>query len=83
MIPIEKIQVGDRVLAKDELTGSIFFKTVLGLFRKTANHFYKGYIDHEILNVTGEHPLWLDGKGWTLVKDLKVFSVERLYTTLK
>jgi intein/homing endonuclease len=26
----------------------------------------------EVIEVTGEHPFWLDGMGWTLVKDLKV-----------
>ncbi|CAH1057236.1 hypothetical protein PAECIP111894_03394 [Paenibacillus pseudetheri] len=33
---------------------------------------YYVHIGEEIIEVTGEHPFWLDGKGWTFVKDLKV-----------
>lgn len=30
------------------------------------------YIGDEVIEATAEHPFWLDGKGWTEVKDLKV-----------
>nr|WP_235533128.1 polymorphic toxin-type HINT domain-containing protein [Paenibacillus sp. Leaf72] len=45
---------------------------VVGLFQKQADEIYYVHIGDEIIEVTGEHPFWLDGKGWTFVKDLKV-----------
>ncbi|KQO15415.1 hypothetical protein ASF12_28535 [Paenibacillus sp. Leaf72] len=48
------------------------YKEVVGLFQKQADEIYYVHIGDEIIEVTGEHPFWLDGKGWTIVKDLKV-----------
>ncbi|WP_018751036.1 polymorphic toxin-type HINT domain-containing protein [Paenibacillus sanguinis] len=45
---------------------------VVGLFQKQADEIYYVHIGDEIIEVTGEHPFWLDGKGWTFVKDLRV-----------
>ncbi|MNO24972.1 Hint module [compost metagenome] len=70
--PIEEIEVGDRVLAKSDETGEQAYKEVVGLFQKQADEIYYVHIGDEIIEVTGEHPFWLNGKGWTLVKDLKV-----------
>ncbi|MFS1514767.1 polymorphic toxin-type HINT domain-containing protein [Chengkuizengella sp. SCS-71B] len=70
--PIEEIQVGDKVLAKDDVTGEMGYKEVVGLFQREANEIYSLYIEDEIIEVTAEHPFWLDGEGWTLVKDLQV-----------
>ncbi|MDU0328931.1 polymorphic toxin-type HINT domain-containing protein, partial [Paenibacillus sp. 3LSP] len=70
--PIEEIEVGDKVLAKSEETGEVAYKEVVGLFQKQADEIYYVHIGDEIIEVTGEHPFWLDGKGWTFVKDLKV-----------
>ncbi|NTU18777.1 hypothetical protein HPY28_00390 [Brevibacillus sp. HB1.2] len=70
--PIEEIEVGDKVLSKDEETGEVAYKEVVGLFQKQADEIYKIYIGDEIIEATAEHPIWLNGKGWTLVKDLKV-----------
>ena len=70
--PIEDIQVGDKVLAKSDATGEVAYKEVVGLFQKQADEIYYVHIGDEIIEVTGEHPFWLDGRGWTYVKDLKV-----------
>ncbi|BBI34334.1 hypothetical protein KCTCHS21_37330 [Cohnella abietis] len=70
--PIEEIEIGDKVLAKSDETGEVAYKEVLGLFQKQADEIYYIHIGDEIIEVTGEHPFWLDGKGWTFVKDLKV-----------
>ncbi|OUQ86855.1 hypothetical protein B5G50_19390 [Brevibacillus brevis] len=70
--PIEEIDVGDKVLAKSDETGEVAYKEVVGLFQKQADEIYYVQIGDEIIEVTGEHPFWLDGKGWTFVKDLKV-----------
>ncbi|WP_197031760.1 polymorphic toxin-type HINT domain-containing protein [Paenibacillus massiliensis] len=70
--PIEDIQVGDKVLAKSDETGEVAYKEVVGLFQKQADEIYYVHVGDEIIEVTGEHPFWLDGRGWTYVKDLKV-----------
>ncbi|UQZ32242.1 hypothetical protein C2I18_00985 [Paenibacillus sp. PK3_47] len=70
--PIEEIEVGDKVLAKSDETGEVAYKEVVGLFQKQADEIYYVHIGDEIIEVTGEHPFWLDDKGWTFVKDLKV-----------
>jgi RHS repeat-associated protein len=69
--PIEEIEVGEKVLAKSDETGEVAYKEVVGLFQKQADEIYYVHIGDEIIEVTGEHPFWLDGKGWTFVKDLK------------
>ncbi|MGG4144464.1 polymorphic toxin-type HINT domain-containing protein [Paenibacillus algorifonticola] len=68
---MEEIEVGDKVLSKDDETGEVAYKEVVGLFQKQADEIYYVHIGDEIIEVTGEHPFWLDGKGWTFVKDLK------------
>ncbi|MGG4147628.1 polymorphic toxin-type HINT domain-containing protein, partial [Paenibacillus algorifonticola] len=70
--PIEEIEVGDKVLSKDDETGEVAYKEVVGLFQKQADEIYYVHIGDEVIEATGEHPFWLDGKGWTFVKDLKV-----------
>jgi hypothetical protein len=50
----------------------VAYKEVVGLFQKQADETYYVHIGYEIIEVTSEHPIWLDGKGWTFVKDLKV-----------
>jgi hypothetical protein len=70
--PIEEIQLGDKVLSKDEETGEVAYKEVVGLFNKQAHEIYYVHIGEEVIEVTGEHPFYLEGKGWTFVKDLQV-----------
>ncbi|GKU76501.1 S-layer homology domain-containing protein [Paenibacillus sp. L3-i20] len=70
--PIEEIEVGDKVLAKSDATGEVAYKEVVGLFQKQADEIYKVHIGDEVIEATAEHPFWLDGKGWTEVKDMKV-----------
>ncbi|WP_349407797.1 polymorphic toxin-type HINT domain-containing protein [Pseudalkalibacillus sp. SCS-8] len=70
--PIDEIKVGDKVLAKSDKTGEVAYKDVVGLFQKQADEIYYIHIGDEIIEVTAEHPFWLEGIGWTLVKDLNV-----------
>jgi len=70
--PIEEIEVGDKVLAKSDETGEVAYKEVVGLFQKQADEIYKVYVGDEVIEATAEHPFWLDGKGWTEVKDMNV-----------
>jgi len=60
------------VLAKSDVTGEVAYKEVVGLFQKQADENYKVHIGDEVIEATAEHPFWLNGKGWTEDKDLKV-----------
>ena len=46
-----------------------------GLFQKQADQTYTIHIGEEIIEVTGEHPFWLYGQGWTLVKEFTVYDL--------
>ncbi|ASA20281.1 hypothetical protein B9T62_05390 [Paenibacillus donghaensis] len=70
--PIEEIEVGDKVLSKSDVTGEVEYKEVVQLFQKQADEIYYVHIGDEVIETTGLHPFWLDGKGWTLVQYLKV-----------
>ncbi|MBH5319866.1 Hint domain-containing protein [Paenibacillus sp. GSMTC-2017] len=69
---IEDITVGDKVLAKDDQTGDVAYKEVRGLFQKQADQIYYITVEKEIIEVTEEHPFWIDGAGWTKVRDMKI-----------
>ncbi|MDR3298499.1 MAG: HINT domain-containing protein [Candidatus Accumulibacter sp.] len=82
LIAIEHVRVGYKVLSRDEITGEMAFKRVLKYyengFRKTCIVHYGGPTIAEIFHrdtltveVTPEHPFWVQGKGWTAARDLK------------
>ncbi|WP_044640086.1 polymorphic toxin-type HINT domain-containing protein [Risungbinella massiliensis] len=68
---IQDLKIGDKVLAKDEKTGKQAYKAVQWLFEKKVKEVYKLYIGKEVIETTGEHPFWIQGKGWVQAKDLK------------
>ena len=68
--PIEEIEVGNRVLAYDEETGEQGYKPVVRLFRNQTKEWYL-FIDGEEIGCSGEHPFYVEGKGFILAKELK------------
>lgn len=73
--PIEDIQIGDLVWARDEDTGEEALKPVLGLIRLHDRVIW----DLETISETGEvhtfgttddHPWWVDGHGWKRTDEL-------------
>lgn len=73
--PIEEIEVGDLVWARDEETGEEAFKPVLGLIRlhdrviwdlETVSE--KGVV--HTFRTTDDHPWWVDGHGWKRTDEL-------------
>ena len=75
--PIETIQSGDRVYAKDEYTGDIALKPVANLVI-TPNNPNVGevtleneYGDLETTGVSSEHPYYITEQGWVEAQDLK------------
>ena len=73
---IRDIAVGDLVASRDAFTGAKTFRTVTDLFRRTAPGIVHVTLDgpdgkRETLDVTSEHPLFAEGKGWTQVRRLQ------------
>ncbi|WP_081750710.1 polymorphic toxin-type HINT domain-containing protein [Paenibacillus maysiensis] len=69
---IEDIEVGDKVLSKDEDTGQIDYKEVTHLYRNNKEFIYKLTVGDEVIETTDNHPFWVEGKGWVLAADLQV-----------
>ncbi|MDN9012851.1 polymorphic toxin-type HINT domain-containing protein [Brevibacillus laterosporus] len=73
--PIEEIEVGDKVLAKDDETGEMAYKKVEWLFQRDVEETYNITVDDEVITTTDEHPFWIIGKGWVESKNLVVGDV--------
>ncbi|RIE03934.1 polymorphic toxin-type HINT domain-containing protein [Cohnella faecalis] len=69
---IEDIEVGDRVLSKDETTGEVAYKEVTATFNHETDEIYNIYVGGQTIESTFNHPFYVKDKGWTFVKDLKV-----------
>ncbi|MFS0724193.1 polymorphic toxin-type HINT domain-containing protein [Paenibacillus sp. 1P07SE] len=73
--PIEEIEIGDKVLAKDDETGEMAYKEVEWLFQRDVEETYNITVGGEVITTTDEHPFWIVGKGWVESKNLVVGDV--------
>lgn len=69
---IEDIEVGDKVLSKNEETGEQAYKEVTHLYRNDKEIIYELTIGDQVIETTDNHPFWVEGKGWVLAVDLQV-----------
>lgn len=70
-VPIERIRVGDRVLAQDPDSGELAYKLVLQTtVRPGAATVRVGVGDEEIYATKG-HPFWVSGEGWKMARNLE------------
>ena len=75
---IEKIQVGDRVLAQDVETGELTYKPVLAVTTRAPGPRMRVRAGSDTITATPGHPFWVAGQGWRMTKQLEVGS--RLHT---
>jgi len=68
---IEKIQVGDRVLSENTITGSLEFQPVVAVYHNKPAATLRLAIGGERIVATGIHRFWKAGKGWTMARALK------------
>ncbi len=75
---IEKVAPGEKVLAGNERTGGQTLRRVKSTFRFDNRPVYRlelreadGDGGRDALTVTGEHPFFLQGKGWTAADKLQ------------
>jgi len=69
-MPVEKIQVGDRVLSQDPQTGQVACKAVVRTTFRTPEKLTRLEAGDQTIRSTGGHPFWVAGKGWTKARDL-------------
>jgi hypothetical protein len=67
------VKVGDVVLSKDEDSGRLVYKPVTELFLNKVDYIrHLGLTDGSKLEVTWNHPIFVKGKGWMEVKDIRI-----------
>ncbi|KOP68476.1 hypothetical protein AMS62_26965 [Bacillus sp. FJAT-18019] len=71
---IEDIEVGDKVLAKDENNpdGELAYMEVTALYRNQRDDIIKLHVREQVIETTDNHPFWVEGKGWVFADDLQV-----------
>lgn len=62
--PIEEIQVGDKVLSEDELTGEVAVKTVTETYVNETDELIHIGVNGETISATPSHPFYVDKLGW-------------------
>ena len=67
---IEKIRLGDLVLSQNAATGEVAYKTVLQTTVRPAVPLTKLSAGDETILCTPGHPFWVNGRGWTMAKEL-------------
>jgi hypothetical protein len=76
--PIEKVKVGDHVLAQDVETGELAYKPVLAVTTRPPGPWMKVGLGTESITATPSHPFWVAGQGWRMTKQLA--SSSRVHT---
>ncbi len=70
-MPIEKIKIGERVLAQDPATGELAYKPVLAITTRNPSPMVAVGLGTETIIATRGHPFWVVGRGWRMSKQLE------------
>jgi RHS repeat-associated protein len=75
--PIDEIQVGEKVLSRDEHTGLTSYQPVTQRFvtpdkELTELKFELPNGTTETIYATPTHPFWVEGQGWVVARDLEL-----------
>lgn len=65
LVPIERIAAGQEVASRHETSFADKAQPVLHTFNRIAPDYQLLMTEIGTFKVTGEHPLWVQGKGWT------------------
>ena len=69
-VAIEKVQIGDRVLAQDPSNGELAFKPVLATSKSPPAKLLRVTTSRGTVRLTLGHSFWTVGKGWRMAKEL-------------
>ena len=70
-LAVEKIKVGDRVLAQDPETGELAYKPVLHTTVRLKAELVKLELLHDTVTCSVGHGFWIAGKGWVKARDIQ------------
>ena len=65
MVPIESIQIGGKVISRNEMSFADYPQVVTNTFGRIAPGYRLLQTETDTFKLTDEHPLWVQGKGWT------------------
>ena len=71
LVPIDKITLGDLALCQDPVSGELTYRPVIYRTLRPRTEIRQVRVNGETIGATLGHPIWVSGKGWTRVKDLK------------
>jgi hypothetical protein len=71
LVAVEKIKVGDRVLAQDTETGELAYKPVMHTTVRLKADLVKLDLRDEAVTCSVGHRFWIAGKGWTKASDIE------------
>jgi len=69
-VPVEEVQVGDRVLSQHPETGCLDFKVVLQTTERPAERLIHILADGRTIESSAGHAFWVNGQGWVIARDL-------------
>jgi hypothetical protein len=75
LMPIEQITADQQVLSRNETTYADQAQVVTHTFGRIAPGYRELTTETGSFKVTGEHPLWVQGKGWTIADQVAVDDV--------
>ncbi len=75
LVSIERIRVGDFVVAQDPATGELTRGIVQATTLRPAAPLVKLTLGSHSLSATRGHPFWVNGRGWTMAKHLQVGQI--------
>jgi hypothetical protein len=70
-IAVEKMHVGDRVLAQDDASGELAYKPVLRTTVRPRSALLHISLPDETIVASGGHPFWIAGRGWVNARHLE------------
>jgi hypothetical protein len=77
MTPVEKLRVGDMVLAQHPETGELAYKPVLRTTVRPAGKVMRVTAGNDTIETSGGHLFWVAGEGW--IKARKLESGQELH----
>lgn len=70
LVAINSVSIGDSVLSREEGTYRNVERAVVDTVARDADRYVELTTEYETFKLTGEHPVWVQGKGWTPVNDV-------------
>lgn len=70
-LPVESLQVGDRVLTRDLEGQSLEFRSVLQPTRRPKTATFRLRLNDDWIQASGGHLFWVENRGWMMVRELE------------